>query len=198
MRFGIGDHLIIRSQITRSGEHEAVALDDLAGLDRRSAARTSGRRTRTCGTRRARRTDRPPPAARRGATRRTRGRRIARSSTFGFTHVSRARKPPATISRAASRCRIAEQRKHRRQPGAGEPLLAIAPDVFEKQIAERHVREAFGDRARDRGRHRALVDLVRTRRRNRNLSTAAARARRPAPAAARRARRASPPADTSR
>ena len=63
----------------------------------------------------------------------------------------------------------AEQREDRRQPGAGQFLFAIAPDVLEKQIAERHVREAFGDGACDGGRHRALVDLVGTRRRNRHL-----------------------------
>ena len=44
------------------------------------------------------------------------------------------------------RRRHAPQRKQRRQPGAREPLFAIAPHVLEEQIAERDVREAVARR----------------------------------------------------
>src|SRR5262249_9394146 len=64
--------------------------------------------------------------------------------------------------------RAVEQRKQRHQAGAGEPLLAVFADVVEKQIAERRMREPFADRSRYGAGHRALVDVVGTRRRNRD------------------------------
>ena len=57
--------------------------------------------------------------------------------------------PPAIISRASVACRQPNSGKSGVRPRAGEPLLAVTPDVLEEQIAERDVREALGDRARD-------------------------------------------------
>ena len=134
-----------------------------------SGARTSARRRRTSGTRRARRRDRSMAGnSSRSAASNSRPANC-RSSTFGLTHVNRARSPPATIVRASAVGVRAEEREDRRQPRAGQPLLAIAPDVFEEQVAERDVREAFADGLLHGRRHGPLVDLVRARRRNRNL-----------------------------
>ena len=38
-------------------------------------------------------------------------------------------------------------REERFEPGAGEPILAIASNILEEQIAERHMREALGHEA---------------------------------------------------
>src|SRR5262245_40883772 len=51
-----------------------------------------------------------------------------------------ARAQAAGDHRARERIRRArrgiEQRKERRQPGAGQPLFTVAPDVVEKEVAE--------------------------------------------------------------
>ena len=54
-------------------------------------------------------------------------------------------------------------REQRLEPRAGQALLAIAPHVLEKQIAEGDVREAFGDESGDRCPHDRFVLLVRAR-----------------------------------
>ena len=87
----------------------------------------------------------------------------------------RARRPPAIISRASCRRRHAPQRKERRQPGAGEAILAILAHVLQKQIAERDVGEAVRDGAIDRDAQPRLVDLVRARPRQRDRDERQAR-----------------------
>jgi hypothetical protein len=64
--------------------------------------------------------------------------------------------------------RNAPDGKERRQPRARQPILAVAADVFEKQIAEGGMREAIGDRGCDSLPHPRLVHLVRARVRNRH------------------------------
>ena len=62
----------------------------------------------------------------------------------------------------------AKQRKQRRQPAAGEALLAVLPDIGEKQVAECRVGEALAHRAGDGLPHFLFVDLIRARRWNRH------------------------------
>ena len=62
-----------------------------------------------------------------------------------------------------------EQWKQRTQTAARELLFPIPPDVLEEQIAERDVRESFGDGGRHDDGHRSFVELVRARRRDENL-----------------------------
>src|SRR5881409_1516106 len=52
------------------------------------------------------------------------------------------------------------ERKHRRNPGAVELLLAIAAHVLEKEIAEDHLRHAVGLCVSERCRHARLIHLV--------------------------------------
>ena len=66
------------------------------------------------------------------------------------------------------RCGPVPQREERREPGRGEALFAIAPDILEKQIAEGDVSEPVGDGGAACGGHALLVHLVRARRRDRD------------------------------
>src|SRR5947207_193956 len=76
-----------------------------------------------------------------------------------WVHTRQARAQSARYHFPRQRCRVrAEQRKERRQAAAREPLFAIAADVLEKEIAERHVGESRADGPRDGLRHRTLVD----------------------------------------
>ena len=80
----------------------------------------------------------------------------------------RARRPLAIIVSASDVVSAPNSGKIGVSPVPASCLFAIPPDVFEKEIAERNVREPFADGARDGGGHRALVDLIGTRRRNRH------------------------------
>src|SRR5260221_3565745 len=53
-----------------------------------------------------------------------------------------------------------EQGEDRGQARAGEALFPVATNVFEKEIAKRHVSETLVDRPVDRGSHRTLVDFI--------------------------------------
>ena len=52
--------------------------------------------------------------------------------------------------------RFPPEREERLQSGAREPILAVSPDVLEKEVAERHVREAGRNSLRQRLRASAL------------------------------------------
>ncbi len=57
-------------------------------------------------------------------------------------------------------CRDVPQGKERSQARSREPLFAVAANVLQIEIPERHVREPVGDRGCHRGAHALLVDLV--------------------------------------
>ena len=135
------------------GKDEAVAVDDLADVDvDRLGEHRPGTRKRVELAVLAARVD-AGAAGRPAAARRRRGRRTMRSSLRGSTQVSRACSPPSIMSRARSAVGFVFQIGNSGvEPGAGEPLLAIAAHVLEKQIAERHVGEAVGDESVDRRR----------------------------------------------
>jgi len=61
------------------------------------------------------------------------------------------------------------QRKHRFDSGAGEPTLAIAADVLEKEIAKRDALDAFRHGASECSTHDGVVIVVRARCRNLEL-----------------------------
>ena len=119
----------------------------------RSAHRTSGRRNRTCGTRRARHRDRRPRAARRAAPRRIAGRRSARELALVDAGQHRA-SPPAMRGRARA-CRPPCPTAGTAAPArAGEPAVAVRADLLEVEIAEGDVRQPSPS-AGDHGGHAA-------------------------------------------
>ena len=150
-RCGWGYGASDRQRYERPRQHEP-ARSTVSPVSTGSDARTSDRPRRTCETRRSRRTDRPPAAGRRAAPRRTRGRQTRRRASADRRRLSRARRPPSIISSASSARRFGlPQRKHRRQPGARQPVFAVPAHVLEEQIAERDVREPVGHEPRHRG-----------------------------------------------
>ncbi len=71
------------------------------------------------------------------------------------------------LARQSRRVR-SEQREEWRESTSDEFFLAIASDVLEEQVAERHVREAIGDGGAHCFSHHALVLVIRAGRRNRH------------------------------
>ena len=132
-----------RSRLSRHKSAKAKpSRSTVSPTSPQSCAPASARPTRRSGIRRSRRTGRCRPADR-VEQRRVEAAAGKRRRQFlqvddgemrldaGRDHV--ARKP---------RGRLQPQRKHRRDAGAGELLLAIGADVLEEQIAEDHMRDA--------------------------------------------------------
>ena len=70
-------------------------------------------------------------------------RRVEHSRIDGAEARASGRRSTICARQGRGRRRL-PQREERRQAGACEPLLAVAPHVLEEQIAEGHVREAVG------------------------------------------------------
>src|SRR5262245_4051238 len=64
--------------------------------------------------------------------------------------------------------RVPPERKHRRDAGRGQLLLAIAAHILEKEVAEDHLRDAGTLRVRQHPGHARFIDLVRARERDRD------------------------------
>ena len=107
--------------------------------------------TRTNGTRRSRRRDRRRPADRAAASIERAAGEACDRVLSGLTHVSRACRPPSIMSCARSLVGLVFQiGNNGSSPLPAKRGLAIPANVFEKQIAERHVREAVTRRTRPR------------------------------------------------
>ena len=82
-------------------------------------------------------------------------------SLRGSRQAMCATRPAPIMSRASLRGLDAPHRKQRRDAGAGELGLAIAADVLQEQVAERHGLHALRHLARDELPHHRLIGLVR-------------------------------------
>ena len=143
----------------QSGTHR-VRFALRPGMERRG--RTSGRRNKTYGTRRAHRMGPFPAAGPREDPRQSRRPAKAPSSCFGSTQVRNACRPEAIISRKVRRVGgIAPQGKDRFHARSGQLLDSIGPNVFQKQIAECEANNARSLGSIDQFAHAPLVIRVR-------------------------------------
>ena len=127
------DHDARREQVR---EDEAVALHDVAAAHRHRRAEHGTVPGEAVELARSRRRDRRPPAGRRSKRASKARPAKAAGSTRGSTQVSVARWPARDHLARQRRGGAAPEREQRDEAGARHPLLAVAADVLEEEVAK--------------------------------------------------------------
>ena len=143
---------------TNVAEDEPVAFDDLAGIDGDRRVETRARSTRTCGTRRPRRTDRLPQEAPRADVRRMPTGDLGRCLSWVDAGDDRPNTAGEHLACERSGWAASRAERHGRSPLPARACSRYARTSVRIQIPEHHLLDTFGSARRIAPAHCFLVD----------------------------------------